>query len=1352
MPAEAKRDAVAFLPEASPEECHTAVLDALEELVLEDPEFLLPAMEATSSLLLSDDMQKRVINMLMTRLPSADVEDLPPVVRHLLQQTGTSVSATLSMLRQTLHFAVPSDPRLLVSDRKQKGKVPLPGEDPESRILMSIKQSLQFHAAIIDAAMKDIKGLTDPQHHRTFDFWFLLVLCTVSIDRKRSVHSMLKKKFQDGHAVPGWIHRSLTGHGAALLPFFPELLSMAHVLLSDTHAATPAAGIILYTCLFSDFKDACCRQEVLRSLHAHLGSSIQTEVTASLSVLKNLVKGQTHDLLHYAAFLTTMLDYVGSYDDEQLAAVFDIFAELVIGCCSENFDVSSSAVDAGFMISSQAQRTANSSSSRGRSRMEDELFIFLRKQLSGSLPTHRRVGALGVVTLVRRLGKEMESLGVDVNDACHLLAQRYKESRMLLDNTLTSTSTSPDTLCFVCDALAAEAYRNMLSKPFMRDMSAIMGTLLEERFILTRDEWSASRETNGKGCSQSSNSWWSLNGEATDVVVALLPPQGTLSTSSTASISNTLAAPATVFESSKRTASTAPVAAITTHGVVLCALLRATASLHFCMSGSLKPIDALLGVPMGLFPMSRTSPEEYSLLDSTEQCHVVLGLYFALNWCRELTNAFAMLLVDDTGVKRGSSTPSQLLQAMILSRLRSACQLEAALGALLPYAPTSLVLPDLTQRRCAATKKAGIAGKIAGKKGKGRKKQTAPVLPGTGNDLDKDAADQDEDDAMEDNEAADTGTINPPLSPDDDGNGSAERAKEFLGIESRRDAALSPGLTAATINNRNNTATINNSNNTATSMDFLNINWALPPAHRSKFRTLLPSAFSALALGTIQEDRRVSCYAALAPAGYLLTDLLDKLKTSLALPKKVLFFRSNTSKSPAMDVPSAKEMLIALRSIFPSITQHLCLAEKVLQGDLLDDAMQEESAAYLEEMTKDARPEARSSFLALIPECRAAALSASPVPSASMVMSRGLECIRVVFAYHEITSKDHRKTLQVALASFWPVSTPSQQTPANNSGEERSGEFVEERPDPVASLWDSRHLMDATLHCFDFFTKLVPLDQDAAATAAEMQRWPAVLAVLEALLSMGEKLASAADAIATDASVSVQWAKSLALMRQKLSASASCMLHQRWPTGPPSSTLVQEPAAGWKGRAQPLSEAIRLSVQLDRDPMAVVSKYVSENMACVTPVPTGKDNSVPLPELPSMSGITLPVWYKAAWAALLHHWSSVSVAAVSAGKDSMDAEACHAVTGTILEGVRACCVVFSELVEIIQMQEKRSILQSSAVKGACTFLEGVHRVMVFWGREFTEHKEMVISTVRVYLFVSKSFPHASTHHSTTTLI
>jgi hypothetical protein len=45
--------------------------------------------------------------------------------------------------------------------------------------------------------------------------------------------------------------------------------------------------------------------------------------------------------------------------------------------------------------------------------MEDEIAIFVRKQLSSAQPAHRRVGIIGTVALVHRLGTAAGVEGMD---------------------------------------------------------------------------------------------------------------------------------------------------------------------------------------------------------------------------------------------------------------------------------------------------------------------------------------------------------------------------------------------------------------------------------------------------------------------------------------------------------------------------------------------------------------------------------------------------------------------------------------------------------------------------------------------------------------------------------------------------------------------------------------------------------------------------------------------------------------------------------------------------------------------------------------------------------------------------
>lgn len=79
--------------------------------------------------------------------------------------------------------------------------------------------------------------------------------------------------------------------------------------------------------------------------------------------------------------------------DAQVHQVFDIFGELVAHACRV------------------ADEDAAGGSVGGRSRMEDELMIFLRKQLSSAAGAHRRVGIIGTVALVQRLACDSQAMG-----------------------------------------------------------------------------------------------------------------------------------------------------------------------------------------------------------------------------------------------------------------------------------------------------------------------------------------------------------------------------------------------------------------------------------------------------------------------------------------------------------------------------------------------------------------------------------------------------------------------------------------------------------------------------------------------------------------------------------------------------------------------------------------------------------------------------------------------------------------------------------------------------------------------------------------------------------------------------
>lgn len=65
------------------------------------------------------------------------------------------------------------------------------------------------------------------------------------------------------------------------------------------------------------------------------------------------------------------------------------------------------------------------------------------------------------------------------------------------------------------------------------------------------------------------------------------------------------------------------------------------AALELALHQNLDAVAALLGCPLNLFDPALASPQQFKSLPTEQRRGVLLGLWYALNWCRELANCFA---------------------------------------------------------------------------------------------------------------------------------------------------------------------------------------------------------------------------------------------------------------------------------------------------------------------------------------------------------------------------------------------------------------------------------------------------------------------------------------------------------------------------------------------------------------------------------------------------------------------------------------------------------------------------------------------------------------------------------------
>ncbi|PRW44427.1 Fanconi anemia group D2-like protein [Chlorella sorokiniana] len=1038
-PEQIKKDAITFLPEVATEDDHEAVIAKLDEMMGCDPAYILPSIEALANLCLTPDQQSRVVDLVLERFQQAEAEDLPALARFLLQHAapGAELKKVVSSLRDQLRFVSPSDPRLAVPDRKQKGRVLGGTENPEYRMMEAAKQAMQLNPAVPDAVLKEVRSAAEPEAHRLLDFWLLLVMMTLGADRRKAAETLLRRKFAEGHAPQTWMQRAIAGHEAGMLEFFAQLLSLAQQLLR--HAAEPvqAAGAQLYCLLFKHFTAAYNQQEVLRALHSHLGAQVAAETSAALQVLLTLSQQHTAALAGYAAFLTNILDYVDGYTDAQVHQVFAVFSELVAGACR------------------QADEGGLSDGGSGRSRMEDELMIFVRKQLSSAAGQHRRVGIIGTVALVQRLGAATS----DALEGESAIGKRYREAMGALKDTFDSCKRSPDAFGFLCDELSRSVQRNAIGRRLVDDVHGMLSAHLEDTFFCFLGE--QQRLEPGDAAAQvgahklSSELWWNLDGSNTPVALKLLP---------------------LLAEELAPGSSSAPL-------LSLFSTIRLSAALEARKSGGLEAIEALLGCPLNLFEMVLADPRQFSGLAGEHRRAVLLGLWYALNWCRELANCFATQLQPD-----GSG--DQELQLKLLARLRCCCQLEALLDALLPHAPPLFVLPPLgntldanpasmaAAALAAAPKKAGGKGGKAGQGG-GKKKKGI-----------KFAGEEDGSPAK----SGRTGAASRSQQHTTSGGGSGT-TQTHSGGTTQAGVAATQAVAVAAAGGLGRIA-----------------------QERSKERTLLLPALATLGVGAAAAQEQ-PCYAALPSAAYVLADLHGKVKAVLAAQKRPSFLGRPAKQLLPADLAdlSAAELLGALAPVLPAIRRHLDAACNVIDQSLEEEQCREHDRENFWGVVAQEGTQGLGQLMdaCMVPMGNSVASSAlSPVAAASRVRTLALDCVRQLLVWPGLTEAAQRPALDSLLAAF------HKDAPLQLEG---GGEDAD-LPSLVKNAWT-------------YFAAAVPEHESDQPTTESPSHQHACLLILDALRSL---------LVQVEAVPSERTHKLLSRMRKRITRAAEGVLKQSW--------------------------------------------------------------------------------------------------------------------------------------------------------------------------------------------------------------
>ncbi|KAK0686779.1 FACD2 protein, partial [Pygoscelis papua] len=630
-PVPIQHDIITSLPEILEDSQQSEVARELSCLLKQGRRLTVPILDALSRLDLDAGLLAEVRQSAMTIVPSVKLEDLPVVVKFILHNVRAADAVeVISDLRKSLDLSSCVLPlQILGSQKKLKSQVQ--ASSSMSQVTTSqncvkllfdvIKLAVRFQKDVSEAWIKAIENSTSVSDHKVLDLIVLLLIHSTNTKNRKQTEKVLRSKIRLGCMPEQLMQNAFQNHSLVIKDFFPSILALAQTFLHSAHPAIVSFGSCMYKQAFAAF-DSYCQQEVVTALVTHVCSGNETELDISLDVLTDLVILHTSLLMRYATFVKTILDSTQKLNPCQIRKLFYILSTLAF---------------------SQRQEG---------SYIQDDMHMVIRKWLSSTVPNHKQMGIIGAVTMIGSVAlKRNEGDGSSL-ERPELNSERDGQLSTLLDLVGFCCEQKPEVLALYYDELASliekqkgnldlqllDEFGKSLVEDFPSDFVVDLSPTVDGSFLFPVKSLYNLDEDESQGA----------------IAINLLP---LVSQSELGRVTDGMG------NQSKRVVS--PICLSPCFR-----LLRLYTGEQ--NSGSLEEIDALLGCPLYL-----TDLEVEGKLDSLskqEREFLCSLLFYALNWFREVVNAFCQQ--QDAEMK-----------GKVLTRLQNITELQNVLGKCLAATP-----------------------------------------------------------------------------------------------------------------------------------------------------------------------------------------------------------------------------------------------------------------------------------------------------------------------------------------------------------------------------------------------------------------------------------------------------------------------------------------------------------------------------------------------------------------------------------------------------------------------------------------------------------------------------------------
>ncbi|KAM4721431.1 Fanconi anemia group D2 protein [Rhinophrynus dorsalis] len=665
-PVDIQHDIITSLPEILEDSQHNDVAKELNSLLQQNTQLTVPILDALSSLNLNTELLSEVRQSVMSTLSAVELEDLPVIIKFILHAVKPSDSVeVISELRRKLNLdSCVALTQIQASQNKMKSKAqagssvnqPDRNEDCVSLLMDVIKSAVRFQKHISEAWLKAIESVDSAVDHKVTDLIVLLIIYTTNTNNsKKQVERILRNKIRSGFISDQLLQNAFRNHTQVLRDYFPTILSLAQTLLRSTEQRVISFGSLMYKRTFSAF-DSYCQQEVIGALVTHICSGYATEVDLSLDVLTDLVSDHCAAVALYAVFIKGILDYLDNLNTQQIRKLFHILSTLAF---------------------SKGQESGH---------IQDDMYIVIRKQLSSTVLKYKRIGIIGAVRMVGSMAMNRKS-GIKNPENKLLSADSYKQVTALLELVRTCSEQVPEASALYYDELSSLVQTRNLDPQVMSWVGKTVLADFQDDFVVDL------APTDDGNHLFPLKAMFNLDEDESQcgIAINLLPL-----------LSKDIARKgAEQLSNEGRLVSP----------VCLSPFFRL---LRLCIedqhNGNLGEIDAILGCPLYLTDLEVT--EKLDSLNKQEREFLCSLLFIALNWFREVVNAFCKQ--QDAEMK-----------GKVLTRLQNITWLQSVLEKCLAVSPGYIPPPANFDSDAQEVAPSAVAPAPAKKTKKGKKRTSS---------------------------------------------------------------------------------------------------------------------------------------------------------------------------------------------------------------------------------------------------------------------------------------------------------------------------------------------------------------------------------------------------------------------------------------------------------------------------------------------------------------------------------------------------------------------------------------------------------------------------------------------------